>query len=106
MLIPVGVQSTLATPCGVKRVTGVSYVDLVPRITEFYGFTVLMFFGDHNPPHFHVRYAGHGARVALDGRILAGSLARWEARLVAEWAGFHPLFAGLCRALGLHYTAY
>jgi hypothetical protein len=29
----------------------------MPRISEFYGITILMFFGDHNPPHFHVRYA-------------------------------------------------
>jgi hypothetical protein len=31
-----------------------------------------MFFGDHNPPHFHVPYAGQTARVALDGQISAG----------------------------------
>lgn len=63
----------------------------MPRISEFYGITVLMFFGDHNPPHFHARYAGHTARVALDGQILAGSLPRRAARLVAEWAGLHAV---------------
>jgi len=51
-------------------------VGSMPRISEFYGITILMFFGDHNPPHFHVRYAGHTARVALDGRILAGDIPR------------------------------
>lgn len=61
----------------------------MPRISEFYGISVLMFFGDHNPPHFHVRYAGQTARVALDGQILAGSLPRRAARLVAEWAALH-----------------
>lgn len=44
----------------------------MPRISEFYGITILMFFGDHNPPHFHVRYGGHKARVALDGTVLLG----------------------------------
>jgi hypothetical protein len=61
----------------------------VPRISEFYGISVLMFFGDHNPPHFHVRYSGHRARVSLDGQILEGTLPRRAAKLVAEWAGLH-----------------
>ncbi len=61
----------------------------MPRISEFYGITILMFFGDHNPPHFHVRYAGHTARVALDGTVLAGTLPRRAARLVMEWAELH-----------------
>lgn len=61
----------------------------MPRISKFYGITVLMFFGDHNPPHFHVRYSGYKARVALDGQILDGALPRRAARLVAEWAGLH-----------------
>jgi len=48
-----------------------------------------MFFGDHNPPHLHVRYGGQKARVALDGTILAGYLPRRAAKLVGEWAVLH-----------------
>jgi hypothetical protein len=33
----------------------------------FHGITILMFFGDHNPPHFHARYGGQAARIALEG---------------------------------------
>ena len=65
-------------------------VESMPRISEFYGITILMFFGDHHPPHFHVRYAGHKARIALDGSMLAGDLPRRAARLVTEWAELHP----------------
>jgi hypothetical protein len=61
----------------------------MPRISKFYGITILMFFGDHNPPHFHVRYAGHKARVALDGTVLVGDLPRRAAGLVVEWAQLH-----------------
>lgn len=61
----------------------------MPRNSEFYGITVLMFFGDHNPAHFQVRYAGHKARVALNGTILAGSLPRRAERMVAEWVRLH-----------------
>ncbi|HUP17935.1 MAG TPA: DUF4160 domain-containing protein [Acidimicrobiia bacterium] len=61
----------------------------MPRISEFYGITILMFFGDHNPPHFHARYANYKARVALNGTVLAGHLPRRVARLVREWAQLH-----------------
>lgn len=61
----------------------------MPRISSFYGITILMFFGDHNPPHFHARYGGHSARVGLDGTILQGKLPRRAARLVREWASIH-----------------
>lgn len=73
----------------VKPVTGAEYVRYMPRISSFYGITILMFFGDHNPPHFHARYAGHSARVDLDGTILEGELPRRAARLVREWASIH-----------------
>lgn len=29
-------------------------------------------FGDHNPPHFHARYAGRSAKIAIDGDVLDG----------------------------------
>jgi hypothetical protein len=58
----------------------------MPRISQFYGITVLMFFGDHEPPHFHARYAGHAAKYRLDGELLDGSLPRRANRLVREWA--------------------
>jgi hypothetical protein len=61
----------------------------VPRISSFYGITVLMFFGDHNPPHFHARYSGHRARIAFDGTLLDGHLPRRARRLIREWTGLH-----------------
>jgi len=61
-------------------------VDWVPRICHFYGITILMFFGDHDPPHFHARYSGHNAKYRLDGSLLDGSLPRSADRLVREWA--------------------
>lgn len=66
-----------------------SYGVYMPRISEFYGITILMFFGDHNPPHFHARYAGRAARVALDGTVLDGQLPRRATRLIKEWTELH-----------------
>ena len=48
-----------------------------------------MFFGDHNPPHFHAYYAGRRGRFALDGRLLDGDMSRRAQRLVRSWARLH-----------------
>ncbi|MEP6968563.1 MAG: DUF4160 domain-containing protein [Pseudomonadota bacterium] len=62
----------------------------MPTISDFYGIAVLMFWDDHNPPHFHVRYAGGKATVSIsDPRVLSGSIPRRAERLVMEWAGDH-----------------
>lgn len=29
----------------------------MPTISIFYGIKILMFFDEHNPPHFHAQYA-------------------------------------------------
>jgi hypothetical protein len=41
----------------------------VPRISFFYGITVVMYWNDggHARPHFHARYAGHAASVDFQG---------------------------------------
>lgn len=58
----------------------------MPRLSEFYGIVIYMYWGDHNPPHFHAIYGGDEALVVIaDGTFLAGSLPRTAARLEAEW---------------------
>jgi hypothetical protein len=62
----------------------------MPRLSEFYGIVVYMYWSDHAPPHFHAIYAGAEAQVTIeDRRVLAGSLPRTAARLVNEWADLH-----------------
>lgn len=68
----------------------------MPRISSFYWITILMFFGDHNPPHVHARYAGQAARVALDGTILDGEIPRRAVRLVREWISLHQAELEIC----------
>jgi hypothetical protein len=58
----------------------------VPTIAYFLGIAVRMFFNDHDPPHFHVRYQGFRARIRIsDGEVIDGRLPRRVARLVREW---------------------
>jgi Domain of unknown function (DUF4160) len=57
----------------------------VPRISEFYGIVIEMFFGDHAPPHFHARYGGNEAlNIIATGEVYAGSLPRRALRLVRK----------------------
>jgi len=45
-----------------------------------------MFFNDHDPPHFHIRYQQFRARVRIeDGEIIDGRLPPTASRLVREW---------------------
>jgi hypothetical protein len=58
----------------------------VPRISEFFGIVVEMYFADHPPPHFHARCGGEEATVLIaSGEILAGSLPGRVLGLVREW---------------------
>lgn len=65
-------------------------IDEVPRISEFYGIVIEMYFGDHAPPHFHARYGEESAKVAIaSGEVIAGSLPVRATRLVREWTEQH-----------------
>ena len=58
----------------------------MPTIAYFLGIAVRMFFNDHDPPHFHVRYQGFQARIRIaDGSVIDGRLPPTVARLLREW---------------------
>lgn len=64
--------------------------DLVPRISEFFGITIYMYWYDfqkHNIPHFHARYAGREAVYDLSGNLLEGDVGQRAHRLIEEWTG-------------------
>jgi hypothetical protein len=62
----------------------------VPEVSRFFGIIIAMFYNDHDPPHFHVRYAEHHAVIAFAPlRVLAGSLPPRALGLVVEWALLH-----------------
>ncbi len=61
----------------------------MPRISEFYGIFVYMYFRDtrqHHTPHVHVRYGEYKASFSIGtGELLAGRLGPRQARRVQEW---------------------
>jgi len=49
-----------------------------------------MYFGDHNPPHFHVRYGAQRALIDIDRlAVLRGKLSPRALGLVVEWGLAH-----------------
>ena len=59
----------------------------MPKISEFFGIAIYMYFDDHPPPHFHARYAEFEALIRIDDfRVLRGSLPPRVMGLVVEWA--------------------
>jgi hypothetical protein len=62
----------------------------MPKISEFFGIVIYMYFNEHFPPHFHAQYAGEEASYVLDTlEIYEGQLPRRVNALVLEWAALH-----------------
>ena len=62
----------------------------MPEISRFLGISVLMYFNEHNPPHFHVRYNEYRAAVRINDLVIEeGYLPAKVANLVLEWAQLH-----------------
>lgn len=62
----------------------------MPELSRFYGIVIRMYFGDHDPPHFHAYYAGSKAVFTISSlEIIHGSLPTRAAKLVIEWAQLH-----------------
>jgi hypothetical protein len=59
----------------------------MPEITRFLGIVILMYFDEHNPPHFHVKYNEFRATIDIGTlNISTGSLPARVRGLVIEWA--------------------
>jgi len=62
----------------------------VPEISRFLGIIITMYYNDHPPPHFHVRYNQQKAIIEIETlSILEGKLSSRILALVLEWANLH-----------------
>lgn len=62
----------------------------MPEISRFFGMVIQMYYNDHNPPHFHVRYGANRALVSIEQiEVFQGSLPPRALSLVKEWALLH-----------------
>lgn len=54
------------------------------------GISILMYFNDHNPPHFHVKYNEYRALICIGNlALLEGELPSRVLGPVIEWAELH-----------------
>lgn len=62
----------------------------MPEISSFYGIRITMYYDDHNPPHFHVEYAGNKALVNIQkGTVIKGGLPVRQLKFVLAWCELH-----------------
>ena len=60
------------------------------EISRFYGIVIAMYYKDHEPPHFHAKYAGQtGVFSIADLSLLEGNLPKRVVSMVLEWAFEH-----------------
>ncbi len=76
----------------------------MPTISSFYGLLIQMYFREHAPPHFHVKYGDYAAVVDIRSiQITDGKLPRRATNLVLDWAELHQAELlkdwDLCQAL-------
>lgn len=64
----------------------------MPIISRFLGIIIAMFYNEHNPPHFHVRYNDFKATISIKNFVLLdGKLPPKVLDLVIEWANTHQV---------------
>lgn len=62
----------------------------MPEISRFFGIIIFMYFDEHNPPHFHVKYNDERAVISINElKLMEGYLQRRAMALVLEWANEH-----------------
>lgn len=58
-------------------------------MSRFLGITIVMFYADHQPPHFHARYGATEVLVEIDSGHVHGAFPPRALPLVLEWRSLH-----------------
>ena len=62
----------------------------MPSISRFLGIIITMYYREHNPPHFNVKYNEYKAIFTIeDLKMIEGDLPKRVVSLVLEWAFAH-----------------
>ncbi|MDE1977352.1 MAG: DUF4160 domain-containing protein [Elusimicrobia bacterium] len=62
----------------------------MPKISEFFGIAIYVYYREHQPPHLHAMYGGKELLLSIDTlSVMAGSLPPRAMGLVIEWAVQH-----------------
>jgi hypothetical protein len=64
----------------------------MPRISEFFGIIIKMYFNDHAPAHFHAEYGEFEAIYTIETiEVLRGELPRRAHAMVLEWTALYRM---------------
>lgn len=59
----------------------------MPTISNFFGIRISMFYGEHNPPHFHAQYQDFNAVYGIrDGKRIKGKMPPKLEKIIFDWA--------------------
>jgi uncharacterized protein DUF4160 len=66
----------------------------MPRISQFFGILIYMYYNDHMPPHFHAKWAEYEAIILIctsniRSSVYTGNLPKSQLDLVLGWAESH-----------------
>ena len=62
----------------------------MPEVSRFFNIVIYMYFNEHPPAHFHVKYNEYRAQIAIKTLdIIEGELPPKQYSQVKEWAGNH-----------------
>ena len=62
----------------------------MPKISEFFGIAIYIYYREHQPPHFHAIYGDDEAQISIENlSLLSGKLSPKALGLVVEWATQH-----------------
>jgi hypothetical protein len=62
----------------------------MPVISRFLGIIIMMFYKDHNPPHFHIKYNEYRGVFSINElKLIEGELPKRVISIILEWANEH-----------------
>ena len=62
----------------------------MPKISEFFGISIYMYWREHGPPHFHAVYGSREVVIGIEDLVvLEGTLPPRVRGIVVEWAMLH-----------------
>ena len=62
----------------------------MPEVSRFFGIFILMYYKEHEPPHFHAKYGDQvGVFSIEDLKLVEGHLPKRVISLILEWAFEH-----------------
>ena len=61
----------------------------MPIVSRFLGIIIMMYWNEHNPPHFHAKYGEYKIIVHINSGVIEGRFPKRALKLVMEWYEIH-----------------